>query len=88
MLDWAGGKLLVSNRLIKNSVSSEITSKGTLSTFFKIVGDSGPIRVEGGGGRGEGGGLISLQPVMGGQFFFTLVRSLSLFFYSLNSFVC
>lgn len=51
MLDWAGGKLLVSNRLIKNSVSSEITSKGTFSTFFKIVGDSGPIRVEGGGGR-------------------------------------
>lgn len=51
MLDWAGGKLLVSNRLIKNSVSSEITSKGTFSIFFKIVGDSGPIRVEGGGGR-------------------------------------
>ena len=81
MLDWAGGKLLVSKRLIKNSVSSEITSKGTFSIFFKIVGDSGPIRVEGGGGR------VNLASARYG-WLFTLVRSLSLFFHSLNSFVC
>lgn len=62
MLDWAGGKLLVSKRLIKNSVSSEITSKGTFSIFFKIVAQFEL--------KGEGGGLTSLQPVMGGQFFY------------------
>lgn len=65
MLDWAGGKLLVSKRLIKNSVSSEITSKGTFSIFFKIVGTQAQFEL-----KGEGGGLTSLQPVMAGQFFY------------------